>query len=275
MATLHFTKMEGTGNDFIVVDGLERETDSVIRQARLLCDRRFGIGADQLLLILPSRIADFRMGIVNADGSEVEMCGNGIRCFARYLIDHGRFSGKTMAVETPAGIIRPTLTGDDVTVDMGQPVLNGPDIPVTMKGQIISRPLTVDGTTWKMTCVSMGNPHCVIRVDGLDAFPVIQVGRKIETDPLFPNRTNVEFVEIMSEDEIAMRVWERGAGETLSCGTGACASAVAAALNGWTGRNVVVHLKGGDLKIDWLDDDRVRMTGPAREVFSGDIDLRD
>lgn len=273
MDRLHFTKMEGTGNDFIVVDGLERETGSVVRQAKFLCDRRFGIGADQLLLILPSKKADFRMGIINADGSEVEMCGNGVRCFAKYLVDHGLFAGDTMAVETPAGIIRPTLTGDGVTVDMGRPVLNGPDIPVRMNGQIISKPLTVDGDTWNMTCVSMGNPHCVIRVDRLDDFPVETVGRQIETDSLFPRRTNVEFVEILNKGEIGMRVWERGAGETLSCGTGACASAVAAALNGWTSRSVVVHLKGGDLKIAWLDDDRVMMTGPAREVFTGEIDL--
>ena len=275
MDRLHFTKMEGTGNDFIVVDGLERETDSVVRQAKFLCDRRFGIGADQLLLILPSQKADFRMGIINADGSEVEMCGNGVRCFAKYLIDHGLFSGDTVAVETPAGIIKPSLRKGAVAVDMGKPILDGPRIPVKMDGQIISKPLSVDGHTWKMTCVSMGNPHCVIPVDGLDDFPVERVGRQIETDPLFPNRTNVEFIEIVNKGEIGMRVWERGAGETLSCGTGACASAVAAALNGWTGRSVVVHLKGGDLNIAWLDDDRIIMTGPAREVFTGEIELPD
>ena len=154
MDRLHFTKMEGTGNDFIVVDGLERETDSVVRQAKFLCDRRFGIGADQLLLILPSQKADFRMGIINADGSEVEMCGNGVRCFAKYLIDHGLFSGDTVAVETPAGIIKPSLREGAVAVDMGKPILDGPRIPVKMDGQIISKPLSVDGHTWKMTCVS-------------------------------------------------------------------------------------------------------------------------
>ncbi len=273
MTLLKFTKMQGTGNDFILVDGIQQKVDHLKKHARFLCDRRFGIGADQLLLILPSEKADFKMQIFNADGSEVEMCGNGIRCFAKYLRDHGNTAREVIHVETPAGIITPSIHGDTVSVDMGVPILTGPDIPVNMEGEVIAEPIQLDGEKYIMSCVSMGNPHCVIKVEDVDAFPVEKVGPKFEAHPLFPKRINVEFVQILNHEEIRMRVWERGAGETLSCGTGACASTVAAALNQWTGRNVRVHLKGGDLNVEWHENDRVTLSGPAEEVFSGRIEI--
>ncbi len=273
MSRIEFTKMQGTGNDFIVIDGRRIDPAPVIAQARRLCDRRFGIGADQLLLIRPSERADFKMQIFNADGSEVEMCGNGIRCFAKYLQDRGVTTQKTLTVETAAGIMTPTIHEEEVAVDMGEPVLEGPQIPVRIDGRVLSHPTEIGGREWKITCVSMGNPHCIIGVDDLEHFPVGEVGPTIERDPLFPNRTNVEFVQVMEKGELKMRVWERGTGETLSCGTGACAATVAAALNGWTGRKVRVHLTGGALKIDWRKDNRVILTGPAVEVFQGMIEI--
>ncbi len=273
MAAVAFTKMQGTGNDFIVVDARSNDADRVIRHARFLCDRKFGIGADQLLLIRSSQRADFQMQIFNADGSEVEMCGNGIRCFAKYLKDRGLTDKASIRVETPAGIMTPTIRGERVSVDMGEPILDGPAIPVKLEGRVIAQPIRVGEQTYSMTCVSMGNPHCVIPVEKLDTFPVKEVGSAIESHPLFPNRVNVEFVQVLSRREIRMRVWERGAGETLSCGTGACASVVASVLNDWTGREVQVHLAGGDLEIRWAADNRVTLTGPGQEVFTGTIDL--
>lgn len=273
MLRVEFTKMQGTGNDFIVIDGRAIDSSPVIGQARRLCDRKFGIGADQLLLIRSSDRADFRMQIFNADGSEVEMCGNGIRCFAKFLKDRNLTTKETPTVETGAGIITPTIRDGGIDVDMGEPILDGPHIPVRMEGEIISRPTEIAGAERKITCVSMGNPHCILRVETLDDFPVKKIGTVIETDSLFPNRTNVEFIEVINDGEFRMRVWERGAGETLSCGTGACAATVAAAINGWTGRKVRVHLTGGVLQIDWRKDNRVILTGPAEEVFSGVIDL--
>lgn len=273
MTLLHFTKMQGTGNDFILVDGMLQEVDRLQHHVRLLCDRRFGIGADQVLVVRPSDAADFRMQIFNADGSEVEMCGNGTRCVAKYLRDRGYTSKDRIRLETLAGMITPRVQGDMFSVDMGEPVLSAPRIPVNMEGEIISKPLAADGKDWIITCVSMGNPHCVIRVEDVDAFPVTEVGPGIEVHPLFPRKTNVEFVQILNDREIKMRVWERGTGETLSCGTGACAATVASALNHWTGRNVTVRLKGGDLKVHWGEDNRVLLAGPAEEVFSGQIEI--
>ncbi len=275
MLRVDFTKMQGTGNDFIVIDGQKIDPSPVIGQARRLCDRKFGIGADQLLLIRRSERADFKMQIFNSDGSEVEMCGNGIRCFAKYLKDRGLTTKDSLRVETTAGIMTPTFHGEAVAVDMGEPILDGPRIPVRLEGEVISRPTGIAGEEREISCVSMGNPHCIIRVETLDAFPVAKIGPAIETDPLFPNRTNVEFIQVINDREFRMRVWERGAGETLSCGTGACAAAVAAARNGWTGRKVRVHLTGGVLQIDWREDNRVILTGPAEEVFTGVIDLEE
>ncbi len=272
--------MHGAGNDFIVID-CRRDAQaykffntpsSAGDTARRLCRRRFGVGADQLLLLLDSAQADFKMNIYNADGSEVEMCGNGIRCFANYIWNRGISSNEILNIETTAGIIRPKRNGKLVEVDMGKPVLDGKNIPVNIDGRVIDFPVIIEGKEIKVTCVSMGNPHAVVFVDDVEEFPVERIGSTLETNPLFPNRTNVEFIEVVSERELKMRVWERGAGETLACGTGACASAVAASLKGVTGRDITVHLKGGDLTIRWNKDDRVFMTGPAVEVFEGIIE---
>lgn len=271
MTEITFTKMHGCGNDFVVLDCMERPPAGLADIARKLCHRRFGVGADQLLTIRPSDSADFRMEIYNADGSEVEMCGNGIRCFARYVYEHGLTGKREIEVDTLAGIIRPRLRDDRVEVDMGRPVLEGRDVPVDADGRIINHPLTVDGMDYTVTCVSMGNPHCVLWVDDLDALDLPRLGPRFEHHAFFPHRVNTEFVQVLAPDEVRMRVWERGAGETWACGTGASAAAVAGALTGRTGRKATVHLMGGDLEIHWTDDDRVYMTGPAQEVFQGSI----
>ena len=271
MTEITFTKMHGCGNDFVVLDCMERQPAGLAGIARDLCHRRFGVGADQLLTIKPSDSADFRMEIFNADGSEVEMCGNGIRCFARYVYEHGLTGKREIEVDTLAGVIRPRLKGDRVEVDMGRPVLDGRDIPVAGDGRIVNHPLTVDGSEYTVTCVSMGNPHCVLYVDDVDALDLPRLGPRFEHHAFFPNRVNTEFVQVLGPDEVRMRVWERGAGETWACGTGASAAAVAGALTGKTERKVTVHLMGGDLEIHWAGDDRVYMTGPAQEVFQGSI----
>lgn len=268
-----FVKMHGLGNDFIILDCI-RHTVSIHQELiRMLCDRRHGIGADQLLVLLPSKKADYRMRVYNADGGEVEMCGNGIRCLAKYLVAQGLADESEQAIETRAGIIRPRVQGDRITVDMGVPELEGPRIPVRMEGRIIDREVTLANEQRRITCVSMGNPHCIIFVNDLAICPVRQLGPKIETDALFPQRINVEFVKVESPARISMRVWERGAGETAACGTGACAAAVASCLNDRTGREVVVALPGGELLIRWAEDGHVFMTGPAEEVFRGEIDV--
>ncbi|HEY2989931.1 MAG TPA: diaminopimelate epimerase [Candidatus Binatia bacterium] len=273
MAELQFTKMHGCGNDFVFIDCLSGEKRDLTKLAKKLCDRRFGVGADQLLTIHPSKIGDFKMEIYNADGGQVEMCGNGIRCFAKYVNDHGLTQKKELAVETLAGIIRPRLIGDLVEVDMGEPILAGRKIPVNADGKIIDYPLDVDGTTYKVTCVSMGNPHCVVYSDEPDRLDLEKIGPRFERHVFFPNRVNTEFVKVLGAEEIRMRVWERGAGETWACGTGACAAAVAGALTKRHGRKVTVHLRGGDLLIDWRDDHRVYMTGGAEEVFRGTVEI--
>ncbi len=268
---MKFTKMHGLGNDFVLVDMREATIDDPSAFARWACDRRFGIGADQVLLLKDSENADFRMDIINADGSIVEMCGNGIRAFAKYVWDRGMSDKDMLDIETLAGRIRPERKGDLIRVDMGEPEFEGRKIPVNLDGRVLDQPLKIGDETFNITCVSMGNPHAVIFIDDVDAFPVELYGPMIENDELFPNRINVEFVEVLSLDEIRMRVWERGAGETLACGTGASASAVASMLKKLTGRKVTVHLLGGDLLIEWAENGRVYMTGPATEVFSGQI----
>jgi len=242
--------------------------------------RRFGIGSDGLILILPSEVADCRMQMFNADGSEAEMCGNGVRCVAKYAFDHGLTTKTELAVETGAGVKHLALTVDQgrvtqVRVNMGTPRLERSEIPMLgPAGRVVSEPLEVDDRSVEVTAVSMGNPHAVVRIEGHPAdFPVTELGPKLETHPVFPARANIEFVQIVSRGEIRQRTWERGAGETLACGTGASAVAVACALNGWTERQVLIHLTGGDLKIDWANDGQVYMTGPAVEVFSGEIAL--
>ncbi|MCE9625988.1 MAG: diaminopimelate epimerase [Deltaproteobacteria bacterium] len=271
---MKFTKMHGLGNDFVVINCLEENCPDLAKQAAYLCDRRFGIGCDQLLIIRPSERADFKMDIYNNDGGQVEMCGNGIRCVAKYLVDHGATSKNELAIETLAGIIRPRLVDGLVEVDMGEPILEGKDIPTTLEGKILNRPLAVDGHNLDITCVSMGNPHCVIFVDDVSQAPVTTLGPILEKHPLFPKRTNVEFIQVLGPAELKMRVWERGAGETLACGTGACASLVAAVLTGKSQRDAVLHLKGGDLQIRWSEkNNRVYMTGPGEEVFTGSLEI--
>lgn len=271
---LAFTKMHGCGNDFIFLDCLKADIPNLGAIAGKLCDRRFGIGADQLLTIHPSKVADFKMEIYNADGSQVEMCGNGIRCFARYVLDHGITQKRELEVETLAGIIRPRIVGKLVEVDMGEPVLEGRKIPVDADGQIINRPLSVDGTNYQVTCVSMGNPHCVVYLDDIDSLDLDKIGPRFERHPFFPKRVNTEFIKILSPAEVNMRVWERGAGETWACGTGACGAGVAGVITGRTEREVTVHLKGGDLLIEWRDNNHVYMTGGADEVYHGTIKVQ-
>ena len=274
---MKFTKWQGTGNDFVIVNGFEETIADYSAKAIELCDRHFGIGADGLILVLPSAIADFRMRIFNSDGGEAEMCGNGIRCFARYVYENGLLDKTELSVETLAGIIRPKLLPADgketlVCVDMGEPRLNRGEIPMTGEpaGRVIDVPLVVGGADYRITCVSMGNPHCVIFTDAVEELDLPTLGRPIEGHPWFPRKTNVEFVQVLDRQNLRMRVWERGAGVTLACGTGTCATVVAAVLNDKTDRKVRVRLDGGELLIEWRDDNHVYMTGPAVEVFRGE-----
>ena len=271
MVQIPFTKMHGCGNDFILIECLEETPLDFEGLAKRLCHRRFGIGADQLLTVHPSKSADFKMEIYNADGGQVEMCGNGIRCFARYVYDHGLSKNKAMVVETLAGIVRPRLTGGQVEVDMGEPILEGRKIPVNADGKVLNHPLEIDDSRYLISCVSMGNPHCVIYCDDVEQLDVGGLGSRVEFHPFFPNRVNVEFVQVLGPKEVRMRVWERGAGETWACGTGACAATVAGALMERTHRKTTVHLKGGDLTIDWRGDKHVYMTGAVEEVFQGTV----
>ncbi|MBI4949244.1 MAG: diaminopimelate epimerase [Deltaproteobacteria bacterium] len=270
---IDFTKMHGLGNDFIVLDWRAKEMPAASRLVRKLSDRRFGIGFDQALILKKSKKADFRMDIYNNDGGRVEMCGNGIRCLASYIWSRGLSKKPVLEIETLAGIIRPAKEGALVRVDMGEPILDGRRIPTTLEGRVIDYPLEVEGRPFDITCVSMGNPHCVIFVDDVDDFPVAKYGPHIEAHALFPKKTNVEFIEVVTPRRLKMRVWERSAGETLACGTGASASAVAASLKGLAGRKVAIELKGGILKIEWARDNRVYMTGPATEVFKGTAEV--
>ena len=277
---MRFVKMHGAGNDFVVVDGAKEDlTEAQLPAvARYACDRHFGIGGDGLILVLPSRVANFRMRMFNPDGSEAEMCGNGIRCFAKYVYDRKIHQDVLMSVETLAGTktLKLNVAGgkvQTVRVDMGEPRLRRSEIP--MKGadepKVVMEPVKIGGRKYELTCVSMGNPHCVTFVDRLDGQPVEKLGVEIEHHPYFPQRTNVELVEVLGQHEIKMRVWERGAGETLACGTGACAAAVASALADKASRKLTVHLLGGDLFIEWLGDNKVYMTGNAEEVFEGKV----
>jgi len=271
---IKFTKMHGLGNDFVVVNGFDENLPDLSQQTKEICDRRFGIGCDQLLVLRPSEIADFRMQIFNNDGGEVEMCGNGIRCVALYAHDHKLIHKDTLSVETLGGLKKLKLRGHSVEVDMGEPILIGHEIPVQSEGMVIGKNLEAGGRSYAVTCVSMGNPHCVLFVDNVEKAPVKEVGPLLETHPFFPKRTNVEFAQVVDKNSIRLRVWERGAGETLACGTGACGIAVAAILNGLSHRLVTVQLPGGSLEINWSEkDNRVYMTGPGVEVFEGEIDV--
>ncbi|MBI5343828.1 MAG: diaminopimelate epimerase [Deltaproteobacteria bacterium] len=268
---MKFTKMHGLGNDFIVLDCRGKDIRNVSKAVKRLSDRRSGIGFDQALILKKSAKADFRMDIYNNDGGRVEMCGNGIRCLAAYIWRRNLSKKKRLDIETLAGIIRPEKDGKLIRVDMGEPVLDGRLIPAGAEGIIKDRPLAIEDKTFHITCVSMGNPHCVIFVDDADAFPVAKYGPLIETNRFFPKKTNVEFIEVLNSKKIRMRAWERASGETLACGTGACAAAVASHLKGFTGRKVTVYVRGGALKIDWAKNNHVYMTGPAEEVFEGEV----
>ncbi|MBI5096693.1 MAG: diaminopimelate epimerase [Nitrospirae bacterium] len=267
-----FTKMHGLGNDFVLIDAISQQVPQLSAFCKNYSDRRFGIGFDQALILRSSKNADFKMEIFNADGSQVEMCGNGIRCLAKYIWDRGLSDKRELTIETLAGIIRPVKEGNLIQVDMGEPIFDAPSIPVNLEGEVRGYPLKALDREFLITCVSMGNPHAVIFVEDIQSFPVEKYGPVIENHPLFPKRINVEFVRVADRGDIYVRVWVRGAGETLACGTGACASAVATYVNGLADRKVIVHLAGGDLLIHWSDKDHhVYMTGPAVEVYTGEV----
>lgn len=276
---MEFTKMHGLGNDFIVISGERELPANASALAVKLCDRHFGIGADGLVYVLPSRKADFQMRIFNADGSEAEQCGNAIRCVAKYVYDRKLAEMLDVTIETiGAGVQKVQITAKEgkaatVRVDMGEPVLEGRSVPTTIDRELVrDYPVETNGREFRFTAVSMGNPHCVIYVDDAAAIELHTWGPPLENHPLFPNRVNVEFVTVTARDHAVMRVWERGAGPTLACGTGACAVLVASVLNGLTDRSATVSLAGGDLFIEWNEaDNHVYMTGPAEEVYAGTV----
>jgi len=279
---IQFIKMHGLGNDFVIVDCMSHpySVEQLVGAALALCDRHFGIGGDGLILVMPGLKTPFRMRIINNDGSEAEMCGNGIRCFAKYVYGRGLSRETQFTVETLAGPITPVLELERervkaVRVDMGEPRLERTQIPMEgPAGTVIDEPLTVADRIFYLTAVSMGNPHAVIFVDDVKSFPVERYGTLIENHPSFPRRTNVEFVQVEAPDRLTMRVWERGAGITLACGTGACATLVAAVLSGRAERTAAVTLPGGPLQITWsAEDNHVYMTGPAEEAFTGTVKI--
>ena len=274
--TLSFVKYQGLGNDFILIDNRHASEPIVTpEQATRMCDRHFGIGADGVIFALPGQDGtDYTMRIYNSDGSEPEMCGNGIRCMARFLADlEGKSAKSSYTVQTLAGLITPKIESNgQITVDMGKPRLTPLEIPTTLTGggdSVIGQPLEVAGQTWDVTCVSMGNPHCITFVADVEAIDLSKIGPLFETHVAFPAKINTEFIEVVNSGYLKMRVWERGAGITLACGTGACAALVAAVLNGKCDRVVTIELPGGPLKIEWAADDRIFMTGPAMLVFAG------
>lgn len=277
---MKFTKMHGFGNDYVYVNCFEEKIDNPPAVARFVSDRHFGIGSDGLIMINPSKTADFEMEMYNADGSRGEMCGNGIRCVAKYVYDYGLTDKTQISVETLGGIKYLDLTVEDgkvslVKVDMGKPELEADLIPIiSEREQVIDEPIEVDGKEYHMTGVSMGNPHAVIYVDDVKGLDLEKIGPKFENHERFPKRINTEFVHCIDRQTVEMRVWERGSGETLACGTGACAVAVSSILNNLTDTQVTVKLLGGDLQIEWdREKDRVFMTGPATVVFDGVIDI--
>lgn len=276
---MKFTKMEGLGNDYVYINCFEETVDDPERVAIKVSNRHFGVGADGLILIKPSKIADFCMDMYNADGSKAEMCGNGIRCVAKYVYDYGLTDKTNISIETLAGIKYLDLQIEDnkvkmVTVNMGAPELVPAKIPVkSTKDILVNEPIAVGGNTYNMTCVSMGNPHCVIFVEDTEVVPLEEIGPQFEKHEWFPNRINTEFIQVIDRKTVNMRVWERGTGETLACGTGACASTVACILNGLTEEEITLHLLGGDLLVRWdREKNLVYMTGPATVVFDGEFD---
>ena len=279
---MKFVKMHGCGNDYIYVDGNAEKIAQADKPAlaKRLSDRHFGVGGDGVIFINPSKEADFEMEMYNADGSRAEMCGNGIRCVAKYVYDHRLTDKEHIRIETKSGIKSLDLTVQDgkvslVRVAMGAPILQAEEIPIrTDREQVLAMPIEVGGMEYRITGVSMGNPHAVVYLDDVTGFDIEKWGPQFETHPLFPDRINTEFCKVLDEKVIQMRVWERGSGETMACGTGACAAAVSSILNGYTKEQVTVRLLGGDLEIFWdRRADQVYMTGPAVEVFSGEIIL--
>lgn len=275
---LKFTKMQGLGNDYVYMDAIHQEIRNVSSLAKAISNRHWGVGSDGLILINKSDVADFRMQMFNPDGSESEMCGNGIRCVGKFVYDKGLTNKTDIRIETLAGIKNLKLKVQNkkakmITVDMGEPILEATKIPVSSDKTPV-RGIKIKGLDKEFvaTCVSMGNPHAVILLEDIDKLDIEKYGREIECNPIFPNKTNVEFINVEDRKHIKMRVWERGTGETLACGTGACSSVVAGALNGVVDRNVIVKLLGGNLQIEWKEDDNhVYMTGPAVTVFEGDL----
>ncbi len=276
---MKFTKMEGCGNDYVYVDGFANKIDNPNALAEKISDRHFGVGSDGLIMINPSEVADFKMSMYNADGSEGKMCGNGIRCVAKFVYDYGMTEKEEITVETLSGIKTLQLLVEDgavksVRVNMGSPELIAKNVPVfSEKERVINEPLTIDGKEYGITCVSMGNPHAVTFIEDTDGLDIEKIGPKFEKNEIFPDRVNTEFIQVLDRNTVKMRVWERGSGETFACGTGACASVVAAVLNGKTDNKVTVKLLGGDLFIEYNEEENtVYMTGPARIVFTGEYD---
>ena len=278
---MKFTKMHGIGNDYVYVNCFKETVENPSEVSKFVSDRHFGIGSDGLILIRPSEVADCYMEMYNADGSRSAMCGNGIRCVAKYIYDYGLTDKTEVDVETAAGIKHIVLTIKDgkvekARVDMGEPILKPELVPVIGEGDmLVNEPIMVDGTEYRMTCVSMGNPHAVVFLDeDVKNLEIEKIGPKFENHERFPERVNTEFMYVLDRNTMNLRVWERGSGETWACGTGTCASVVASVLNGLTERNVLVHLLGGDLEILWDEkDNHVYMTGPAATVFDGEIEL--
>jgi diaminopimelate epimerase len=275
---ISFVKYHGLGNDFILVDNRQQPEPLITpEQAVAWCDRHFGIGADGVIFALPGQDGtDYTMRIFNSDGSEPEMCGNGIRCLARFIADlEGASAKEVYRIHTLAGVIIPKLEAGQVTVDMGQPRLLAAEIPTTLAAaaqQVVNQPIEAAGASWQVTCVSMGNPHCITFVEDVDAIALVDIGPQFEHHAAFPKRTNTEFIQVVRRDYLKMRVWERGAGITLACGTGACAALVAAVLTGRSDRLATVELPGGPLKIEWTEsNNRLAMTGPATLVFRGQV----
>ena len=277
---MKFTKMQGLGNDYVYVNCFKETIENPPEMAKKVSNRNFGIGSDGLIMINPSDVADFEMEMYNADGSRSEMCGNGIRCVRKYVYDYGLTEKEHISVETLAGIKYLDLTVEDgkvklVKVDMGSPELVPENIPIVADGnRVIDEPINVNGTEYRMTGVSMGNPHAVVYVEDVKGLDIETIGPAFENHERFPNRVNTEFVKVLDRNTVEMRVWERGSGETMACGTGACAVAVACILNGFTEDKVTVKLLGGDLQIEWdKEADKIYMTGPAEVSFDGEINL--
>lgn len=273
---MKFTKMHGLGNDYVYVDLFTQRIGNAGKLSTAISNRHTGVGSDGLILIAPSRTCDVRMEMYNSDGSRAQMCGNGIRCVAKYAVEHELAGGPEMTIETDAGVKRAQCRIERgrviaVRIDMGEPGLAPAALPCTLPGErIVNHPVEIGGQAYRITCVSMGNPHAVVFVENPADLDLSLIGPRFEHAPIFPQRTNTHFVRVDSATHVTMRTWERGAGATQACGTGACAVAVAASLNGLTRRAITATLPGGDLELEWADDGRVYMTGPAVEVFSGD-----